>query len=911
MPSQLPNAEPLVAEIERVLGAGEDQPRRSPRCRGDRPTLRRRRDPLRLRRQLDADRRRVGLAPRPRLRAVLEEYVGCVEAVDAEHAVFVPVVSRGECVLVTRPTSQELAALIRHDGREALALARVRSLMMCPIGVGGRVIGGLSLLRAEDEPELTNEDQQRLSAGLAVAGGELEAHRVRYLAGEAAQADADESARARRFARLRLERDERARGLPGAALRHALDSAAHGVLLADREATTTYANPAARELLGLPEEQIVGRALAELASIETRDALRTALAADVPYAHAALTTADGGALPALCSARALQEVVGAPAGWVVELISSEQDGDGHQHDPAALARGVLDAALDAIVTVETDGTIVGFNPAAERMFGRPAATVLGANAGELLIAEEERTRYFAGIAELALDQTWEAGYRYEIVAVDATGRTFPAEVSISRVAGTPPLITGHIRDLSDRRRRGLQDARIAALTRAALGGGPIDDLLAEALDAIEQTLRPDRAEAWQWCDGASRAVRRGPGGRREIAVDAASLLHPAAEPIRRVQLGRSDITVPGGWGAVGAGEAVLAQVQPARREPMGVLVAVFGPERRLAADELDFLEIVANVLSGAIERRLAEREITFRAAHDPVTGLPNRAVLIDRLTETLADLPAHGGCVGVVVLDIEHLQRVNDTAGHSVGDALLAELAKRLKSVRGPGQTVARLSGDEFAVLLPGADEAAAIEATRCLLEAASGTVQAEGHELEPGLTAGIAIAGDGTTDPHTLLRDADLAKSRVEPGGATRYAMFEPGMRRLIVERMQVEKGLRHALREDGLRLAYQPIVSLVDGRIVGAEALLRWDDPDLGARSPGDVIPIAEDSGLIEPIGRWALAEACRQLARWEAADGIDLRYVAVNVSARQLRDERLVPLLRETLADCAIAPQRIASR
>jgi diguanylate cyclase (GGDEF)-like protein len=319
------------------------------------------------------------------------------------------------------------------------------------------------------------------------------------------------------------------------------------------------------------------------------------------------------------------------------------------------------------------------------------------------------------------------------------------------------------------------------------------------------------------------------------------------------------------------------------------------------------------------ELRDSRAAYAHQALHDPLTGLPNRARLRERLAQALAG--PHPEQVAVLMLDLDGFKRVNDSLGHPAGDALLRGVAERLLSATRGSDTVARLGGDEFAVLLeatraPG--DAAAV-AERVLL-AMRAPFAVGGSEAVVGTSIGIVVgaaagraaapASDAAVD--AVLRDADLAMYRAKGAGKGRYVFFEPGMHAEAVTRLELEADLRAALAKEEFRLAYQPIVALDTGAVAGVEALARWRHPLRGVVPPADFIPLAEETGLIVPLGRWVLGEACRQLAAWDAAapgaPGAAAFSVSVNVSPRQFFDAGFVGDVRVALAASGVAPARL---
>jgi diguanylate cyclase (GGDEF)-like protein len=294
--------------------------------------------------------------------------------------------------------------------------------------------------------------------------------------------------------------------------------------------------------------------------------------------------------------------------------------------------------------------------------------------------------------------------------------------------------------------------------------------------------------------------------------------------------------------------------------------------------------------------------LAHRVLHDPLTDLPNRTLFLDRLALALARLRRNQASVAVHFIDLDNFKVVNDSLGHGAGDTLLVELATRLRSAIRPSDTIARFGGDEFVVLCEDISDArGAVAVGQRIVDAASVPFMLAGREMFVSASVGVALALDGDSTPETLLRDADVAMYRAKERGRGRVEVFDEALRARIMERLDLENGLRRALQRDELRVYYQPEMSMSQDRMVAVEALVRWEHPERGLLEPADFIPLAEDTGMIVAIGEWVLREACRQVAEWRAA-GADID-VAVNVSARQLTQPDIVEVVRSALDDSGL--------
>ncbi len=314
--------------------------------------------------------------------------------------------------------------------------------------------------------------------------------------------------------------------------------------------------------------------------------------------------------------------------------------------------------------------------------------------------------------------------------------------------------------------------------------------------------------------------------------------------------------------------------------------------------------LVHGVALDVTDRHQSEAQITHLAYHDPLTGLPNRALLLDRLEMAIAHGQRHQVGVAILFIDLDHFKLINDSLGHAAGDQLLQETGRRLRQVLREEDTVARLGGDEFIALLPGPLEPAHVSAVAEKLRQAIGQpMSVEGHELTVSASIGIGLhPGDGD-DPQTLLKNADTAMYRAKELGRDGHQFYTAAMGARVREQFDLETRLRHALAHGDLSLHYQPILDLRQGEIVGLEALLRWEDPDRGTVLPAEFIPLCELTGLIVPIGSWAL----RTAARVVAAGGGGLR-LAVNLSARQFHHAGVVEEVKSVLRETGLPPERL---
>ena len=456
-----------------------------------------------------------------------------------------------------------------------------------------------------------------------------------------------------------------------------------------------------------------------------------------------------------------------------------------------------------------------------------------------------------------------------------------------------------------------KQAVIAELGQAALEGRSLGALLEDAVTAVRAVMALDAVAAMQHEPAQSafhvRAQLGLPTAARvtrfvpvhDAALSAALSSHapvslsPAASHPR---------------GALGAGQ-MSGLVMPIHdgAAAWGVLALYSLRPRMFTGEEIDFVHAVGNVLSEAMHRMRSLEELRHQALHDPLTGLPNRALFVDRLALALGQHARTDRTVAALFLDLDNFKLVNDSLGHGLGDAVLQHVAQRLAQSLKPGDTVARFGGDEFALIcteLNSVDDAEAVAAR--ISDAIRMPCRIAGIEHRLAVSIGIAAADDHTRSPEDLIREADAAMYRAKERGRNRYELFDEQMRSLASHRLWMANEVSQALDRGELRVEYQPIVGLDDGRVRGAEALVRWGHPTRGEISPVEFIPVAEETGAIMQIGEFVLREACHAAADWGAPGRGDSRVpVSVNVSLRQVRHGDLAEVVELVLGETALDP------
>jgi diguanylate cyclase (GGDEF)-like protein/PAS domain S-box-containing protein len=475
-------------------------------------------------------------------------------------------------------------------------------------------------------------------------------------------------------------------------------------------------------------------------------------------------------------------------------------------------------------------------------------------------------------------------------------------------------VTGRKHAEAEAAQRTAQQAAVAALGVAALEGTEVASLMDDAVELVARTLDVEFCELLELTDD-----------REALVLSAGVGWRPGLVRTALMALG-SEFHAGFTWGSRGKvvvdDYATEARFRPTvllrdhevvsgvsvtlggKRTPLGVLGAHTAKQRSFRPDEVDFLQAIANVLAEAIVRQSAENRVRHQALHDPLTGLPNRSLLLDRLNHWAARAERDRSSAAVLFVDLDNFKVINDALGHDQGDRLLCAVAERLRRELRPSDTIARVGGDEFVVFcedVPSEHEALAM--VDRLVHALDAPFKLSGQSQHATASVGIAI-GDADTLPEVMIRNADAAMYRAKERGRARFELFDDEMRRRSVSWLETEGELRRALEGNELHNLYQPIVSPRTAEIVGFEALVRWQHPERGLVSPADFIPVAEQSGLIVPLGNRVLEHACAEAVRWnqDRGDREPLR-VAVNFSPRQLSHPRAVETIVETLESAGL--------
>jgi diguanylate cyclase (GGDEF)-like protein len=407
---------------------------------------------------------------------------------------------------------------------------------------------------------------------------------------------------------------------------------------------------------------------------------------------------------------------------------------------------------------------------------------------------------------------------------------------------------------------------------------------------------------------ANLAERRAGGGGNDSVIDSREKSVTAREELSHVReetADRRDRVAHDREQAVYQREHIAAAREKAnrQRESADLALDLHVVQLQQANEHLVITTVEAQIMAEEIQR--AKEQMGHMAHHDFLTDLPNRVLLMERLSRAIGLAKRRGTRLAVLFLDLDRFKVINDSLGHAVGDTLLQAVARRLLASVRATDTASRQGGDEFVVLLSEiTDERAVCEVVDNMCKEIGAPYALQDQTVHIGVTVGISMYPDDSDDASTLIRNADVAMYHGKNRGRDQYHFFRADMNARAVERQRMEADLYRALDQHEFVLHYQPKVNLDSGAIIGSEALLRWVRPELGVMAPGGFIPVAEACGLIVPIGRWVLGEACAQVKRWRDA-GLHPGSVAVNISAPEFQDPDFVARVRHLLEATGVAP------
>ncbi len=535
---------------------------------------------------------------------------------------------------------------------------------------------------------------------------------------------------------------------------------------------------------------------------------------------------------------------------------------------------VLDQIHDSVIAMDLSGYITGWNKGAEQQFGYTAEEAIGKNILFLYADEDEDED--AMLHEAFLEH---GGREMVVKRRKKSGEVFWASLSLSLsrdVRGNPTAILGYLVDITERLKAEAELRLQAAIFEYSDEGIIVTDVSKRILSVNRSFSKITGYEAEEAIGQLPSMLKSG--------------LHDRAfYEEMNVSLADNGLWIGELWNRRKNGENFPAWMSISGvRNKEGTVTHYFA------------------VFTDLTERKNAEQQIYRLAYYDTLTGLPNRARLHTLLRQSLIEAQRGKTHGAILFIDLDRFKQINDSLGHAHGDILLKEIATRLSAVLRGEDIIARLGGDEFVVALVNITkhEDASLVAQK-ILDSLSAPIMVEGHELLISASIGISVYPDDGEDAETLIKNADIAMYRAKQGEThERYMFFSPDMNRRALERLKLESNLRRALEREELELYYQPQMELQSGKMVGAEVLLRWKHADQGMISPATFIPLAEETGLIVPIGQWILETVCARNKEWERT-GLPIVKLAVNISAKQFRPD-LPRMVADILARHELDPQ-----
>lgn len=705
--------------------------------------------------------------------------------------------------------------------------------------------------------------------------------------------------------RIALEHERR---LSDERYRQIVETAREGVWMIGLDGSTLVANQAMADMLGVPLDMLLASSVFDLWPPELHgklvDALGRRAAGVSEVVEDRLVRRDGTALWTIRSATPVTD-----GDRVVAALAMFTDVTAQR---AATARNrfhaqVLAEIREPVVAIELDGTITYLNAAASQVFGLPDTVACGVNVFDLTDLPSD----WASELRVALADTLAHGsYRREYTtrawsgAVLTTVCTYRLYHDADGVPAGVVLVAFDVTEVTAARdavhRRAVQHEAIAELSTFALRPGRLGDLAQRAVDVTATVLSADHVSI-------ARLV--GDDVYAQVASTGASTcsaLSRGAGPMCRYlhQLARDQQVVVDDPDLGDCAAGSLAVVPITLAETRGIIAATHAERSRFTTADADFLRAVGNVLASAWARNAAEQQLAHQALHDPLTGLPNRALLLDRAARARA---RSGHRLAMLVIDVDHFALVNEALGHERGDEVLVLVAERLAGVMAANDTVARLGGDTFAFVCDGIRGLGqAGDAAQRVLDALEFPFCVGGDTVYLTLSVGIAMPVNGE-DALDLLRNAQNALHRAKRSGGAQAVVFDDNLLAGAVDHLALSTELRTALPRGELRLVYQPEIDLRSGEVRDVEALLRWEHPARGLLAPDEFLPLADELGLLAPIGAWVTATALRDLQSWSQAGAPGVG-VAINLSAADLDDPGLVGRTVALLSETGLDPRLV---
>jgi diguanylate cyclase (GGDEF)-like protein/PAS domain S-box-containing protein len=548
-----------------------------------------------------------------------------------------------------------------------------------------------------------------------------------------------------------------------------------------------------------------------------------------------------------------------------------------------LQSAALEAAANAIVITDSSGTILWVNASFTAMTGYDKSEIVGKNSRVLKSGAQPQSYYASLWATIQSGKSWNG----ELVNRRKDGTTYTEEMTITPVThecdGTAATYFIAIkRDVTERR---LSDEALLLKTALleAQAETTIDGIL--VVDEFDRIILANKRFGMDFAIPEEILIKRDDLAVRTFVKD--QVENPEAFMARIRYLGEH-------------------REEKSRDELILKDGKVFDRYSAPLVDSKGTHRGRIWYFRDITDRKVTEERVKFLAYYDALTGLPNRTLFRDRMSKALASARRQKHKVALLFLDLDRFKDINDSLSHSVGDLLLQEVAERLKAWCRAQDTISRVGGDEFLIMLTNVKDSpdAAVAAER-LMDAMCRPFAIQGHSVTISCSIGISMYPEDGADGETLVKNADAAMYNAKSNGRNGLRFFTSDMSAQVLERITLEHSLRSAMGKEELFLVYQPQMEIATGRIVGLEALLRWRHPSLGLVPPDRFIPIAENSGLIVPLGEWVLRTACRQAREWQSA-GLPSVSVAVNVSAVQFRQENFCDLVKHALSDSGLNPQ-----
>ena len=582
------------------------------------------------------------------------------------------------------------------------------------------------------------------------------------------------------------------------------------------------------------------------------------------------------------------------------------------------AESMIEALPNAIFFTDTEDHYRGVNKAWEGLFGLARAQVVGKRADELFAGNAELVALSAssGTAHAPED----AGGSFELEIRDAEGARHDVlcyRAAYTTSGGEIAGVIGTIVDITDRKRAEKRQAMEHAVTRVLAEASDLEEAILKVIETICRTLEWHYGARWEWCAEDGCLHRRESWGIdtpeiRDLGITAELGRvgpHPPGEGLMRraFATGRpvwiSDVTRDSTFAREGLARRAglhAAFAFPLRRgdDVLGVLEFFHSDVREPDPLLINIAEALGSEIGQYMVRMQAEKAVKYMAMHDALTRLPNRAMFNERLAAAISLAQRHSRGLAVMFVDLDRFKLINDTLGHEAGDEVLLEAASRLTANLRGGDTVARLGGDEFIVLLEDVPDPVYVgSVSRKLINALAAPFKIDGREYRLTASIGVSVYPADGGDAETLLKHADAAMYRAKEQGRNGFEFYSERLSADSLERLSLESGLRRALERDELVLHFQPQIEACTGRIVGMEALVRWQHPDMGLLAPARFIRLAEETGLIVPLGEWVLSKACEAYCEWQKLR-LPLARIAVNLSPRQFLHANLVKDTLRTL-------------